>query len=89
LFRGGHPFCFEDSGAGLWARVRGYAEGYLGQKYKDKWFAGNKPSDAYFVTCDASNNDPDSEYVYCRVGIRPKKVAKFIVFEIQLKTGTY
>lgn len=86
LFRGAHPFVFESTGPDLWARVRTYAERFLGEKFRQDFFDGETPRQAYFVTCDESNNpDPDSEYVYCDVGVRSKRVAKFLVFRISLK----
>ena len=53
-------------------------------------FQGSKPSDAYYVKCDAvtmTQNDRIVGVVNIQVGFAPLKPAEFVIIELQQVTG--
>jgi len=88
LYLGAFDFPFEDVGPSLWSRIRQYAEGFLSDLYRQKYFRGTTPKQAFFVICDSTNNDPDDNKVFCDVGVATKKPAEFVIFRVQLIAET-
>lgn len=89
IFQSTHGFVFENVGSSLWKRIKTFADGFMLNLYQNNYFAGDTPGQAFFVICDGTNNSLDSEYVYCDIGVRPHKVAKFIIFRItQIAQGS-
>ena len=46
---------------------------------------GDKPEQAYFVTCDRSTmtqNDLDNGRLVCLIGVAPLRPAEFVIFRI-------
>jgi phage tail sheath protein FI len=82
---------FENNGPSLWARIKAQLNGFLNSLYNEGLFAGSTPAQAFFVTCDGSNNDQstiDAGQVIIDVGIAPNKPAEFVRFRFQQKTLT-
>jgi hypothetical protein len=89
IFESTHGFVFENVGASLWARIKAFADGFLGNLYKNNYFGGDTPVQAFFVICDETNNSIDDNHVYCDVGVRPHEMAEMIVFRItQITKGS-
>ena len=80
---------FENNGPTLWARIKAQVEGFLLNLFNEGMFAGSTPAQAFFVTCDETNNSESSinaGQVIIDVGIAPNKPAEFVRFRFQQKT---
>lgn len=80
---------FENNGPTLWARIKAQIEGFLLNLFNEGMFAGTTPAQAFFVTCDETNNSESSinaGQVIIDVGIAPNKPAEFVRFRFQQKT---
>lgn len=80
---------FENNGPALWARIKAQVEGFLLNLFNEGMFAGTTPAQAFFVTCDETNNTEASinaGQVIIDVGIAPNKPAEFVRFRFQQKT---
>lgn len=89
VFNSTHWIVFENNGPELWSRISGQLGGFLLNLYNSGYFAGNSPSQAFFVTCDSSNNPQssiDAGQVIIDVGIAPNKPAEFVRFRFQQKS---
>jgi len=89
VYNATHWIVFENNGPGLWARIKAQIQGFLTNLFNDGLFAGTTPAQAFFVTCDESNNDQasiDAGQVIIDVGIAPNKPAEFVRFRFQQKT---
>lgn len=78
---------FEPNDARLWARIRESAETFLGDLFRQGAFAGTKPEQAYFVTCDSTTTTPDdiqAGRLTLQVGFAPLKPAEFVIVTIPL-----
>lgn len=79
---------FEPNDSKLWGSLTRNTKAFLSRIYSTGAFAGISEDEAYFVTCDASNNpqvDIDAGIVTIEIGIAPVKPAEFIVFKISQK----
>ena len=86
LFRGTKWVVFEPNAAPLWAQVRLNVGSFMQNLFQQGAFFGSTPKDAYFVTCDASNNPPDTinlGIINIAVGFAPVKPAEFVILQIQ------
>lgn len=82
---------FESNGNGLWSRISSQLQGFLLNLFNEGYFAGNTPSEAFFVTVDETNNtsaSQDQGQVIIDVGAAPNKPAEFVRFRFQQKTLT-
>ena len=76
---------FEVNGPALWDRVRHAVEGFLLDEWKSGALLGSKPTEAYFVKCDASTmtqDDLDNGRLICLIGVAAAKPAEFVIFRI-------
>jgi Bacteriophage tail sheath protein len=90
LYRGTQWVVFEPNDEPLWAQIRLNIGSFLHQLFRRGAFQGSKPSDAYFVKCDAETTtqaDIDSGIVNIHVGFAPLKPAEFVILRIQQIAG--
>lgn len=86
LYRGIKWVVFEPNDAQLWAQIRLNVGAFMNNLFQQGAFQGSKPSEAYFVKCDASTttpNDQDLGIVNIVVGFAPLKPAEFVVLTLQ------
>ncbi len=86
VYNATHGFVFENNGSDLWARVSLQVGAFLLRLFGQGYFAGDTPSDGFFLVCDATNNPQvniDAGILTIDVGIAPNKPAEFIVFRFQ------
>jgi phage tail sheath protein FI len=90
LFRGTQWVVFEPNAAPLWAQVRLNVGAFMQNLFRQGAFFGTTPADAYFVTCDASNNPANTinlGIINIAVGFAPIKPAEFVIIQIQQIAG--
>ncbi|HEY2069709.1 MAG TPA: phage tail sheath C-terminal domain-containing protein [Rhizomicrobium sp.] len=90
LFRGTQWVVFEPNAAPLWTQVRLNVGAFMQNLFRQGAFFGTTPQDAYFVTCDATNNPPDTinlGIINIAVGFAPLKPAEFVILQIQQMTA--
>lgn len=81
---------FENNDERLWARLRTAVGTFLNDYRNQGGLRGANPEDAYFVKCDAENNDPNAianGEVHIEVGVALQYPAEFIVINLSQKTG--
>lgn len=86
IFNATHWIVFENNGPALWAKIKGQINGFLVNLFNEGYFAGNSPSQAFFVICDETNNTQasiDLGQVIIDVGVAPNKPAEFVRFRFQ------
>lgn len=79
---------FEPNDSKLWGALTRNTKAFLNRLFLTGALAGKEDAEAYFVTCDETNNtqeDIDNGIVTIEVGIAPVKPAEFIVFKISQK----
>lgn len=89
VFNSTQGFVFESNTAGLRASIKLQIEAFLLSLHRSGHFAGNSPSQSFFVICDSSNNPQtaiDQGQLVVDVGIAPTKPAEFVIFRFQQKT---
>lgn len=86
VFLGTHWICFENNGSDLWGRIKFQLDSWMLGLQRQKYFAGDKPADSYFVICDNTNNDITTPIVYCDIGAAVNQPAEFANFRFQQKT---
>ena len=89
LYRSTHWVVFENNNADLQIKVKTQVESFLLNLYKNGYFAGTSPAEAFFVVCSAQNNPPESVdlgRLICDVGMAPNKPAEFVIYRLQQKT---
>lgn len=82
---------FENNGPALWVKITTALEGFMGSLFRLGYFAGQTKDQAYFVKCDARNNNQatvDAGKVNIDVGFSPNKPAEFVVFTLQQPAST-
>jgi len=90
LYRGTKWAVFEPNDEPLWAQLRLNVGAFMHDLFRQGAFQGQKPQDAYFVSCDSSTttqNDIDQGIVNIIVGFAPLKPAEFVVLYIQQIAG--
>lgn len=73
---------FENIGPELFAQIQSQITGLLTSFYKARILAGDSVDEAFFVTCDSSNNTEDTiqqGFVYIDYGIKTNTPGEFIV----------
>jgi phage tail sheath protein FI len=82
---------FRPNGPALWATLDAVCTTKLESMAQLGQLAGATPNDAFFVTCDASNNPPDTVAngeVHITVGVALASPAEFVIIEIGQYAGT-
>jgi phage tail sheath protein FI len=90
LFRGTQWVVFEPNAAPLWSQIRLNVGAFMQNLFRQGAFFGTTPQEAYFVTCDGSNNPQntiDLGIVNISVGFAPLKPAEFVIIQIQQIAG--
>jgi len=91
LYNGTFWITFENNSADLQVRVRVQSQSFLLNLFKNGYFAGECPEEAFFVVCGSSNNPPESVNlgrVITDIGLAANKPAEFAIFRLQQKTLT-
>lgn len=89
VFKSTHVHVFKNNGPQLWNDISTQLVTFLTGLQQGGYFAGNSPSESFFVVCNRSNNPQntvDQGIVYCDVGIAANKPAEFIVFRFTQKS---
>jgi len=90
LYRGLKWVVFEPNDEPLWAQIRLNVGAFMNSLFRQGAFQGTKPSDAYFVRCDAETTTQDDRnrgIVNIWVGFAPLKPAEFVVLYLQQMAG--
>ncbi len=86
LFATSWGHVFENNGPALRSKVRQETVSAIDRFYKQGMFKGATPDEAYFVTCDSSNNTKateDAGQVICDVGVAINRPGEFIIFRLR------
>lgn len=81
---------FENNGPALWLKIETAVDGYMRSLFNLGYFAGDLASDAYFVKCNATNNNANTVAqgrAIVDVGFSPNTPAEFIIFNLQQPVG--
>lgn len=82
---------FEQNNSTTWDTISATITQYLTQQWQSGVLAGDTADQAFFVTCDSTNNDPTSVaggLVNVTVGVALSSPAEFIVIQIGQFDGT-
>ena len=82
---------FEGNGPNLWLKIETTLRGYMSSLYRSGYFAGVTEEQAFFVKCNAGNNNQttvDSGKVLIDIGFSPFKPAEFLIFTLQQPAST-
>ena len=82
---------FENNGPQLWQKIETALRGYYGSLFRLGYFFGNTQDEAFFVKCNANNNNQttiDQGRVNIDIGFSPNKPAEFVVFTLTQPAGT-
>lgn len=81
---------FEPNDQTLWAAVTRDIDAFLTTLWQQGGLFGATPQEAFFVTCDASNNPPETRMLgqlYIDIGLAPVYPAEFVIIRITQKTA--
>lgn len=81
---------FEPNDQPLWSSVTRDITAFLTTLWQQGGLFGASAAEAFFVTCDASNNPPESRalgILYIDIGLAPVYPAEFVVIRISQKTA--
>jgi phage tail sheath protein FI len=81
---------FEEDSPRLWASVNLEITAFLTTLWQQGALFGSTAAEAFFVTCDASNNPPDARaqgQLYIDVGLAPVYPAEFVILRITQQTA--
>ena len=90
LYRGLKWVVFEPNDEPLWGQIRLNVGAFMHGLFTQGAFQGEKPTDAYFVRCDAettTQDDRNKGIVNIWVGFAPLKPAEFVVLYLQQMAG--
>ncbi len=90
LYRSTQWAVFEPNDEPLWSQLRLNIGVFMHDLFRQGAFQGGKPSDAYFVRCDATTttqSDIDKGIVNIIVGFAPLKPAEFVIIYLQQMAG--
>jgi phage tail sheath protein FI len=82
---------FENNGPQLWIKIETALKGFMGSLYRQGYFAGVTEAQAFFVVCNATNNNQstvDEGKVIIDIGFSPFKPAEFIIFRLSQPAST-
>lgn len=91
IFNSTFGFVFESITANLYGMLKSTVDSFLLGLYGTGHFAGNSPTQAFFVICDETNNPPEvanAGQVVVDIGIAPNRPGEFIRFRFSQKTLT-
>ncbi len=80
---------FENINTGLFNQIKTTMDSFLGGLFNSGHFAGDNPSQSFFVVVDGTNNTPttiNDGKVIIDVGIAPNRPAEFVIFRFAQKT---
>lgn len=81
---------FEPNNQQLWAAVTRDIDAFLTVLWQQGALFGATPQEAFFVTCDASNNPPETRQLgqlIIDIGLAPVYPAEFVIIRITQKTA--
>jgi phage tail sheath protein FI len=81
---------FEPNDQQLWSSVRRDISAFLTSLWQQGGLFGATAQEAFFVTCDASNNPPEARMqgqLYIDIGLAPIRSAEFVILRLGLKTA--
>ncbi|HEX3473112.1 MAG TPA: phage tail sheath C-terminal domain-containing protein [Silvibacterium sp.] len=90
LYRGTQWVVFEPNDEPLWSAIRLNVGSFMQNLFRQGYFQGQTPAQAYFVKCDSettTQTDIDLGIVNIVVGFAPLKPAEFVVIQIQQITN--
>ncbi len=76
---------FEPNKAALWVAVSGSVQSFLMSLFRQGALQGSKPSEAFFVKCDATTmtqTDIDNGHLVVEIGMAMVRPAEFVIFRI-------
>lgn len=82
---------FENNGPQLWQKIETALKGYYGSLFRQGYFFGNTQEEAFFVKCNANNNNQatiDAGRVIIDIGFSPNKPAEFVTFTLTQPAGS-
>ena len=88
---GTHWAVFEPNNSTLWARITRDVSAFLHSVWASGGLVGDKPSDAYYVKCDAETNPPSVQQlgmVVTEIGVAITDPAEFVVFRLGQLTAS-
>jgi uncharacterized protein len=87
----GTQWCvFEPNDERLWGRIRRTISAFLVNEWRSGALFGEKSQQAFFVTCDGTNNTAetiDAGMVIVEIGVAPVKPAEFVIFRLSQFSG--
>jgi phage tail sheath protein FI len=90
LYQGTQWAVFEPNAEPLWSQIRLNVGSFMQGLFRQGAFAGQTPTDAYFVKCDKDTTTPDdvnNGVVNILVGFAPLKPAEFVIIQLQQMAG--
>jgi len=90
LYRGTQWVVFEPNDEPLWSAIRLNVGSFMQNLFRNGFFQGSTPTEAYFVKCDSettTQTDIDNGVVNIIVGFAPLQPAEFVVIKIQQMAG--
>ena len=76
---------FENNDRFLWKRLVHQVTSFLLDLWKEGFFKGGTPEDAFYVKCDEETNPPevrDAGQVIIECGVAPVRPAEFVIFKV-------
>jgi hypothetical protein len=81
---------YEPNAQVTWQRLTREISEFLNGLFEKGYFAGNAPTEGFFVRCDESTNtaeERDAGRMVCQVGVAPAIPTEYIVFDVVQKIG--
>lgn len=88
IYDGSFWVVFENNNPGLWSRMKSQGDGFFLNLFRDGYFAGASPDEAFAIVIDESNNPQsaiDAGIVTADYYIAPNKPAEFVRLRFQQK----
>lgn len=90
IFRGIQWAVFEPNDGALWSQLKSRVQDFLVNLWRQGALVGEKPEQAYFVTCDRTTmtqTEIDEGFVNVLVGFAPIKPAEFVIVRVRQRAG--
>lgn len=81
---------FANNGPSLWIKIETALKGYMGSLFRLGYFYGELEEDAYFVTCNSTNNNKNTIAIgkaIVDIGFTANTPAEFVEFTLQQPVG--
>lgn len=81
---------FENNGPPLWVKIETALKGYMGSLFRLGYFFGEIEADAFFVVCNATNNNSNTiagGKAVIEIGFTANTPAEFVTFTLQQPVG--